>query len=129
MNEQDLVVSRHESKTLTKNDGFLSRMADVLNDEKVKYFFKDYFSTWSDAKTALMLMHTYVMIDEGYYQMHHRRLSSSEISTIVKYVVSDRNYRPMLVDAMQNFVSGSDEKFFGAFKQIAATAPMIAQLE
>lgn len=123
MNEQSLTVPKN---SLEKTEGFLSRMADVLSDDKVKAFFRDYFSTWTDAKTALMMMHTFVVIDEGYFQSSGKRLSSSELSEMVRQVVADRDCRPILVEAMKEFMHGGEEKFYSTFQRIAAPKKVLS---
>lgn len=116
--ERELPVAIRDGTSLRSVGGFFERMAEVLADEKVKMFFSDYFSTWTDAQSALMMMQTYIVIDQGYFEHTGKRLESNQIATVVKSVIMDRNLRPLLVEAMKEFMSGQQGKFISAFQKI-----------
>ncbi len=107
---------------IQKAEGFLPRLAEIFSDDKVKSFFQDYFSTWTDAQTALMMMHTFVIIDEGYYKQHGVRLKNEDVCAIVRKAMTDRNCRPVLVEAMKEFVQEGNQKFFNTFQRLLEPA-------
>ena len=119
----NLVVEKNQvtvpNNAQQKAEGFMQRMAVVMADENVKSFFRDYFSTWSDARAALMLLQTYIVIDEAYLQKTGTRMSSEQISAVVREMVSDKECRKILVDAMSQFSSGTEQKFLSAYRKIA----------
>ncbi len=102
-----------------KQNGFLSRLQDIMTDEKVETFFKDYFSTWSDTKAALMLMQTYVSIDDSYFAQVGQRMPPEQIVVIVRKMIGDADCRKILVEAMNQYTTDSDSKFLEAYKQVS----------
>lgn len=105
-----------------KADGFMQRMAQIMAEESVKNFFRDYFSNWSDARAALMLLQTYIAIDDAYNQQTNgKRMQSDEIAAIVREMVKDGECRKLLVEAMSQFSNGSEQKFLSAYRRISPT--------
>lgn len=102
--------------------GFMYRLADIMSEERVESFFRDYFATWSDAETSLMLMHAYIAIAQADASRRpltdKTRLSSVEIVAILKKMVSDSHCRHMMVEAMQQYTGKSNRKFVEAFDHV-----------
>lgn len=100
--------------------GFLQRLAIIMADDGVKTFFRDYFSTWSDTKAALMLMQTYVAIDDAYVREFGTRLPSEQIAGYVREIVGDKECRQAIVAAMSHYTSEAEVGFLQAYNRIAA---------
>lgn len=100
-------------------DSFLGQLAVVMADDQVKTFFADYFSTWIDTKSALMMIQTYVAIDEAYSKEYGKRLSSDKIVAIVREMICDKDCRLLLVQAMAEYTSNYNEKFVEAYQKVA----------
>lgn len=100
-------------------DSFLGQLAVVMADDQVKTFFADYFSTWIDTKSALMMIQTYVAIDEAYSKEYGKRLSSDKIVAIVREMICDKECRLLLVQAMAEYTSNYNEKFVEAYQKVA----------
>jgi hypothetical protein len=105
--------------------GFMHRMSEIMSQSKVETFFSDYFATWSDAQTSLMMMHAYVAIAQADAQRRRiddpERLSATEIVKILKKMVSDANCRKMMVDAMSQYTATGNLGFIEAFEMIQRT--------
>lgn len=111
-----------QTQAMQKPDGFMDRMAQIMAEEPVKNFFRDYFSTWSDARAALMLLQTYIVIDDEYRrQTNGKSMPSDEIAAIVREMVRDSECRKLLVDAMTQFSNGNEQKFLSAYRRISPT--------
>lgn len=102
--------------------GFMYRLAEIMSEERVESFFRDYFATWSDAETSLMLMHAYIAISQADASRRpltdKNRLSSVEIVAILKQMISDSQCRLMMVEAMQQYTGKSNSKFIEAFDRV-----------
>ena len=89
---------------------FFNRLMDIMKDPEIKSFFKDYFSNWTDAKTSLMFMHTYVAIEEMCL-INGKTPTSDEIVFYLHKFISNSETRKLLVETMNNFTTCDTKTF------------------
>lgn len=106
---------------------FLDRLADVMNDDSVKSFFSDYFSTWEDTKTAIMFMQLYALIDDTLYQINGQRPDRDKVVSTVKSMITSSEARATLVNAMEEFAKSGNKTFITilATKQIESQSKRV----
>ena len=118
-NNNNLPVVALVRKSIAPIGGFLDRLGEIMKDQRVRAFFDDYFSTWTDAKTALMFMQAYVSIDEAYAaQSGGERLGNEQILVIVREMMANSECRRMLMEAMKQYTGESNAKFLDAYRQM-----------
>lgn len=120
-NENKLLITDNSTtKSAITSDSFLGQLSTIMADDQVRKFFTSYFKTWSDARPALMLLQTYVAIDEAYAQEYNgNRLSSEKIAAIVREMVANSECRQLLAQAMNEFTTTNNEKFIEAYQKVA----------
>ena len=102
----DLVkVPQKKERDQLQQFGFMEKMAQVMSNPEFCEFFNEYFKDWSDTKASLMMMKTYAFVDEQYINQTGQKLSSEEIMIIVKKMVMNSDYRQLLVNEMDNFIT------------------------
>lgn len=95
----------------------------------MRNFFADHFSSWDDARAALMIIKTFVFVDDVSFKETGVRLESSEICEIVKRMFRNHDCRTILVNAMTKFMDGSNEQFCTAYQIIQGEPKMIESSE
>lgn len=100
----DDCIIRRRDRAANSKDNFMDKLAKLMDDKEFREFFNTYFNNWDDIKPVLMIMKTYAYIDDQYYLEYGGRLQSDQITTIIKEMMKDHNYRKIMVDSINDFV-------------------------
>jgi len=120
-NENRLLIDTNATpKSPISANSYLGQLSQVMEDVQVRNFFKSYFSTWEDARPTMMLLQTFLAIDEAYAQeCNGKRLPSEKIVAIVREMMANSECRELLAKAMTEFSSYPHQKFIEAYQKVA----------
>ena len=97
----------HKDKPLD----FIHHLEIIMTDPTFRAFFDEYFKTWGDTKATLMVMKAYLMIEEE-TKKTSRKISSKEISEILRQILLNRETRRYLVESMESFMKSEHRQTF-----------------
>ena len=99
-------------------------MGKIMDDPKFRHFFNEYFTDWSDIKVMLMIMKTYIFIDDEYFTRTKTRLSSDEIVTIIRRIMNNTELRKYMIDSLNDFID-HDRTFTEAYRKLLINNDLI----
>lgn len=106
-------------RTNDHQKSFMEKLSLIMSDPEFREFYDEYFQSWSDIKSVVMLMNTYALIDNQYQKRYPgQKLPPEQIVESARRLIMNSDYRKLIVDSMENFIdSAEDESFQKAIKK------------
>jgi hypothetical protein len=118
MDSQHSSVVPISNAVTTKSDNpFMDQIGYLMDDAVFRRFFREYFSEWSDARAVIMLLQTYVFIDDEHFKRTQTRLTSDQIIHILKCVMNSSQHRKIIVEGMKNYLD-NDQRFLAPLRDL-----------
>lgn len=96
---------------------FYEHLSALMSDPVFRSFVERYFSTWSDSKATLMLMHLFAFVSDEYTNETGQRLDDAQCLQLVRALMDDVDCRGLVVQGMKRFMDAENESFLKAYRQ------------
>ena len=116
--EEEIYASQSTLNLVRGVDTFLDRLGKIMDNPDFRTFHSRYLKNWSDHKAAMMMMNTFVLIDESYTKKTGQKLNSDQIIFLLKKTMEHSQSRGIIVDSMSRFIKEEVDEFEESFQQV-----------
>jgi hypothetical protein len=93
------VVKRKDSRV-----GFMTKLADIMEDPEFRGFVEQYFSDIDVTKTTIMMMKTYSVARQQIMDKEGKEPDKKRMISVMKDIVNNSETRALMVESMDRFM-------------------------
>lgn len=92
----------NEGKKIYNENGYISKIWDIMSDDTFNSFFEEYLNNYSDVQIAMVFFNLYKIIKDQYYELFNKTITKEEMVYMLKNIMRDNFMRKYFIQSTKD---------------------------
>lgn len=92
----------NEGKKIYNENGYISKIWDIMSDYTFNSFFEEYLNNYSDVQIAMVFFNLYKIIKDQYYELFNKTITKEEMVYMLKNIMRDNFMRKYFIQSTKD---------------------------